>query len=83
MPRSLSNIIPAAAGVSITPDDDNDLPNPGLLLSCTGSGNAKVDDMNGTTLTIYLTQGAVFPLQVRRVHATDTAATGIIGLYIE
>ena len=80
--RNLGKIAPAQAGIAITPDDDSDLGHKGLVLTCTTAGEAVVHDMNGTSLTIYLNAGAVFPLQVRRVLSTGTTAAGIVGLVI-
>lgn len=80
--RHLGRIPPALTGVAITPDDDNDLSTTGVLLTCTVSGNAVVHDAGGNELTIYLQAGAVFPLFVTRVKATDTAAEGIVGLVV-
>jgi hypothetical protein len=80
--RHLGRLPPAQIAISITPDDDADLSTTGVLLTCTGTGNAVVHDMDSNEVTIHLVAGAVFPLQVRRVLATDTAATGIVGLVV-
>lgn len=46
------------------------------------SGNLAGTVLSKTPITIYLTQGAVFPLPVSRVYATTpTPPSGMIGLY--
>lgn len=82
MLRHLGRIPPSQVAISISPSDDNDLTTPGLLLSCIGAGTCAVHDMQGNAATIYLVPGAVFPLHVKRVLATGTAATGIVGLVV-
>ena len=44
------------------------------------SGLVQVTTVGGTTGTIYVMAGAPFPVRVRRVWASGTAATGIVGL---
>lgn len=71
----------ARDGVAITPDDGTDLTNDvgGLYIGVTG--NVRVVTAQGTTLTfVGLQAGSVLALDIRRVHATATTATNLIGL---
>lgn len=81
MPRSISQTVPAHDAIAITPNDSTDLAAT-CCLTCTGSGEASVDTVGGTTVTVSLVAGAVLPLAVQRVRATGTTATGIVGLVI-
>lgn len=49
------------------------------LEAVTTAGAAKVTCIDGTTLTVYLAQGAVKPLAVKQVWSTGTTAAGIVG----
>lgn len=68
-------------GFSVTPSDSADLTvhTRGLYI---GSGGAlKVDMASGETLTfVAVPSGSMLPLCVRRVYATGTAASDIVGL---
>lgn len=81
--RADEMIRPPCDAVSITPSDSADLPRYVRALTCTGAGNASVipsgapDDSN--PITIAIAAGQWFPLEVRRVRATGTTATGIVG----
>jgi hypothetical protein len=68
--------------------DDPALSTPNALAGCfaaleatTASGLVKVTCLDGSVLTVYLTQGLIKPLQVKRVWSSVTAATGIVGYY--
>ena len=51
-----------------------------VFLTCAVSGTATVQPAGGgATVSIYLTQGIVFPLLVSNV--TAAAATGIVGIW--
>jgi len=51
------------------------------LVATTAAGVAKVTCIDGSVLTIYLLQGSIYPLEVTRVWASVTTATGILGHY--
>lgn len=76
----------ARSGEAVTPNDNTDLPGGPGVLTCTASGNASVIPLapvgGSTAITIYLTQGQVFPLVVKRVRSTSTTATGIVVLHL-
>jgi hypothetical protein len=75
---------PARSAVAITPDDNTDLARGatrGLYIG--GGGDVTVimaDDSAAVTLA-GLVAGVVHPLRVKRVKATGTTATGIVGLF--
>ena len=65
---------------AITPSDATVItPTSGLMV--TGAGNIAVVTLNGTTITLAVTVGNVYPISVTKVKATGTTATGIVGLY--
>lgn len=69
-------------GYAITPSDVADLPTKVAALNVAASGSVTVDLVDGDTgVTYYIGAGIQFPLWVKRVHATGTTATGIVGSY--
>lgn len=68
--------------IPVTPSDSVD-----LALGVTraimvgGDGDVSVVYANGMTDTIFLLAGVVHPVQVARVNATGTTATGIKAAY--
>jgi len=66
----------------VTPSDTVDLPTPtrGILLSVAGTLKVDTNYDTGITLTV-LNVGQVHPLQIKRVYATGTTATGIFAIY--
>lgn len=88
--------MPARRGIAVTPSDTNDVTNAsGDAAPCYAkalfvgvSGNVTVvhaaDNGNsgaGTAVTYSNVPVGWFPVQVRRVMATNTTATNIVGLY--
>lgn len=75
-------------GYAVTASDSADLPNgPCDAIYCTAGGNVAVQNVTGgvtvlatSTLTSVAT-GQVLPVQVSRILATNTTATGIFALY--
>lgn len=66
--------------VAITPDDDNDLTDVVYSLTCAADGVAYVDFVDGgQNIPINLISGYWSPIVVKRVRATNTTATGIVG----
>jgi len=73
---------PAENGFAITPNDSTDLATVtrGLYVGITG--DIKVTLAGGTTVEFgALAAGVVHPLRVKRVWATSTTVTQIVGLY--
>tara|TARA_R110000850_G_scaffold79746_1_gene171774 strand:- start:150 stop:428 length:279 start_codon:yes stop_codon:yes gene_type:complete len=75
----------AIDGFDITPSDTDDLIHNGTqtdaaAVTIGGSGDIKVTTVRGTTLTFTnRPAGTDLPYKVRRVWATGTTATGLIG----
>jgi len=68
--------------IAVTPADDADLattPTRGIV--CDGGGDVKMTFFDDTTDTITVLAGLPYSFQVKRIFATDTAATGIHALY--
>lgn len=69
--------------ISVTPDDDNDLPEGttrGIYVGV--SGDVTVISVSGSTITLVgLAAGVFHPIAVTRVKSTGTNATDIVALY--
>lgn len=71
----------ANGGFAITPNDSADLSLETNGLFVGGAGNVKVDLYDGSTVTLNgMLAGTIYPLRVKRVYATGTTATNLIGL---
>lgn len=72
---------PGQSAVAITPSDAAGIAlTRGVYIG--GAGNLRVDMADGTTVTFSgLAAGIVHPLAVKKVYATSTTATGVIGVY--
>ena len=72
---------PATHGFSITPSDGVDLPEITRALYAGGPGAIGVILMSGAELVLSgVAAGTLLPLRARRVKATGTTATAIVGL---
>ena len=74
----------ATGGYNITPSDTTLLAPVTRALSWAGAGDLVVQYIDGINHTIpsgALATGIMHPLQVRRVLATGTTATGIVGFF--
>ena len=77
--RNLSS--PVTAGEMISPNDASDIASVTRCLFVGQSGDAVVTMASGDTITLQnLQAGNVYPIRVRRVHATGTTAGGLVGL---
>lgn len=75
-------IHPVEHGMSITPDDDNDLSTTARAVYLGASGNLKVTLSSGDTVTfVGLAAGVIHPIVAKRIWATGTTATGILAFY--
>ncbi|MDH5185241.1 MAG: hypothetical protein OEX12_15275 [Gammaproteobacteria bacterium] len=73
---------PATEGFDIVPNDGADLAKVPRSVYVGVGGDIKVDTLRGTTLTFKnVISGSCLPVRVRKVYATGTAATDMIGLY--
>lgn len=73
----------ARGAVAVTPHDTNDLATYPKALWIGADGNIvviPVENADNAPVTFAVSQG-VLPVQVRRVLATGTTATGIVALY--
>lgn len=73
--------ISAQSAAQITPNDTTVFSTVrGIYLGA--SGNLKVDMSDGATVTFTaLSAGVIHPIAARKIYATGTTATGIVGLY--
>lgn len=65
---------------AITPSDSANLTDPISAIYVGGTGAIKVDMANGDTVTFAAVAVGIFPIAVKKVYATGTAATNLIGL---
>ncbi|MCC5973627.1 MAG: hypothetical protein JJT81_06200 [Rubellimicrobium sp.] len=73
---------PVAGGFAISPSDTTDLAVMPRAIMVAGGGNVAAVMQDGMTLTLpALGPGMIHPFRIRRVLATGTTATGILGLY--
>ena len=72
----------ANGAIAITPNDVTLLLNEGIIaLNVAVSGNVEITDLYDNDVVLYIAAGVAFPIAVKRVKATLTTATGIVGLY--
>lgn len=80
LPRDLSS--PASRAIAVTPNNDADLPVLARSLWIGGAGAVRVilaDDTDPVTISA-IPAGTLLPVIVKRVLATGTTATAIVGL---
>jgi hypothetical protein len=73
---------PASQAVAISPNDTNDLETPTRGLYVGAGGDVRVTLVGDTNPVTFagLAGGVAHPIRAKRVWATGTTATGIIGL---
>lgn len=72
----------ARSASAITPSDANNLTRITKAFTISVAGDVKVDFADSGTVTMTgLVVGTVYYMAVRKVYATGTTATGIIGYY--
>lgn len=77
-----SGVTSSTSAFAITPDDDADLIYPTRALYVGTGGNINLllwDDSDPVILTNVL-GGSCLPLNVKRIYATDTGASDLVGL---
>ena len=74
-------IDPANGAFLIVPSNSINLTEDTTGIYAGGAGDVKVQMINGDIVTFTVPAGVVLPIQVRRVYATGTTASGVIGLY--
>ena len=72
---------PARNAFAITPNDGTDLTCWALAVYVGGSGDVRLVTWGGETVTFANAPVGVLPVRVRRVYATGTTATDLVGLY--
>ena len=72
---------PPVGIVAVIPDDGADLPQATRALNVSGTGHVRVTTVSGTTETVFVAAGIVFPVRATRIWASGTDAAGIKGLY--
>ncbi len=74
---------PARNGFSVTPDDGTDLSGICRSVFIGGAGDVSVILVGDSSSIMFknIPAGAVLPVSVKRVEATLTTATDIVGLY--
>lgn len=70
---------PVTGAFSITPNDSTDLAEVTLSLYVSVAGAVKVTMNDGSVVTYANLTAGRHPLRVKRVWATGTAATGLVG----
>ena len=72
---------PPSRGLAVTPSNGNDLAFPIRGLMVTAAGDVSVVTTGGDTITLPgLQPGVQYAVLARRIRATGTTATGIVGL---
>tara|TARA_R110000787_G_scaffold99975_1_gene204778 strand:- start:186 stop:446 length:261 start_codon:yes stop_codon:yes gene_type:complete len=71
---------PASDAFAVTPSDSVDLAFIARSLFIGVAGTVSVITKEGTTVSFTLPAGFILPLEVSRVRATGTTATGIVAL---
>jgi hypothetical protein len=75
-------MITFSRAVAITPNNSADLATPVKAIITGTSGTLKVDMTGvGAGVTIQVIAGQQYQISVKKVYATGTSATGIIGFY--
>lgn len=72
---------PPSNVIAVTPDDALDLPDASRGLNVALGGAVRVTTTGGTTETLMIAAGGVFPVRATRVWATGTTASGIVAMF--
>lgn len=89
MSQQSLNVLQGHDGFPITRSDSTDIvADPGntrlykhcLVHNRGAGGDVKVTTVQGTDLTVYIAQGDIFPLAVKRVWLTGTTPTTLVGI---
>ncbi|MFN4211116.1 MAG: hypothetical protein ACK4G5_11140 [Devosia sp.] len=72
---------PASHGFAVTPSDGADLPDVTRAIYVGGSGAVAATLASSAEITLAgIAAGTILPLRIRRIKATGTTATFILGL---
>ena len=78
--RDRDELLPAG-GFAVTPSNTVDFPAVTGWIAVTVTGNVAVVFEDQSVLTVPMAAGVLHRIRARRVNATNTTATGIVGLY--
>lgn len=68
--------------VTLTPSDTVDIPNAdGMMIEAGSDGTIVTQDKHGRQISRTVKAGAILPVLVKRVLATGTTVSPVIGLY--
>jgi len=80
--KSPLHVNAAVDAVNITPSDDTDLAKPINGFFCGGDGDVSVVFESGTSVILKgCVTGTIYPMRLKRINATGTTATNLVGLY--
>lgn len=74
---------PPTEAFPVTPNDGEDLETPVRAVNVSVAGTLRVTMVTqdpGAHVTLTVSAGTVFPIRAKRIWATGTTATGIVGL---
>lgn len=74
-------IDPANGAFAIVPNDSADLAQNTTGIYSGTAGTIAVDMINGDSVSFIVPAGVILPVQIRKVYATGTTASGVVGLY--
>lgn len=73
--------LPASSAHAVVPDDGTDLETVCNAIHAATPGTVRVTTRSGDVVSIFVAEGGVVPIRVRRVWQSGTSATGIVALY--
>jgi hypothetical protein len=71
----------ASSAKSVTPNDTTDLDPKPCQLYIGGAGDVKVDMAKTGTAIVFAAASGFLPINVTRVYATGTTASGIVAIW--
>lgn len=74
-------VLPASSAQAVVPNDGADLEWVCNALHAATPGTVRVTTRSGDIVNIFVAEGGVVPIRVRRVWQSGTSATGIVALY--
>jgi hypothetical protein len=80
MSNEFKSVVPGTRSFVITPDDDVNLSQNARSLRVDVGGTLKFTTVGGTTDTWEVSDKETIPMQIQKVFATGTTATGIHGI---
>jgi hypothetical protein len=80
MSNEFKSVVPGTRSFLITPSDENNLPQNARSLRVDVGGSLKFTTIGGTTDTWEVSDKETIPMQMEKIFATGTTATGIHGI---